>query len=143
MIWWAAFAATPISSADKVTVALYGGEQSYPAWQLSEDTERRLVRMAADCGKKIEKTVLKQSYFESKALALMEEAQRKEIKPDTADNDGAVRAFICDNGYDELETVAAEIRRLVFEGMRYRDIAVIARDMGRYSAAIESVFGRF
>jgi len=132
-----------ISNADKVTVSLYGGEQSCPAWQLSEDTERRLMRMAADCGKKVEKAVLTHSFFESKALTLIEKSQRQEMKPDTDENDGAVRAFICDNGYDELETAAAEIRLLVFEGMRYRDIAVIARDMGRYSAAIESVFGRF
>ncbi len=45
--------------------------------------------------------------------------------------------------YDEVEYTAAEITRLVRqEGLRYRDIAVICRDVGRYSLGIESVFNR-
>ncbi len=46
--------------------------------------------------------------------------------------------------YDEVEYTAAEICRLVRkEDMRYRDIAVICRDIERYRWAVESVFARY
>jgi len=46
--------------------------------------------------------------------------------------------------YDEVECAAAEIAQLVRgQGLRYRDITVICRDVERYRAALETVFSRY
>lgn len=56
----------------------------------------------------------------------------------------AVSRVKCTDPRQEVECAAAEILRLVRqEGYRYRDIAVCARKLGRYSELVESVFERF
>ncbi|MFR9190133.1 MAG: hypothetical protein ACLVL7_07790 [Anaerotruncus massiliensis (ex Togo et al. 2019)] len=50
----------------------------------------------------------------------------------------------CEDLYDELEFVASRICALVREeGCRYRDIAVIGRDLDRYLVPLETVFTRY
>lgn len=47
----------------------------------------------------------------------------------------------CDNKYDEIRYVAAEITRLVREkGYRYRDTAVVCRRLEDYETALETIF---
>ncbi|MEA4813384.1 MAG: PD-(D/E)XK nuclease family protein [Oscillospiraceae bacterium] len=56
----------------------------------------------------------------------------------------AVRLMCAADEYAETEHAASEIRRLVASGKyRYRDIAVAARNIGDYEAAIENVFERY
>lgn len=54
-----------------------------------------------------------------------------------------VRSVICTDPYDEAEFVASDISSFVREGARYRDFAVIARDIQRYSGIIDAVFDKF
>ncbi len=52
----------------------------------------------------------------------------------------AVRSIVCENPYDEAEFVATDILEQVRSGARYRDFAVIARDIERYNGIIDAVF---
>ncbi len=54
-----------------------------------------------------------------------------------------VRSVVCSDPYDEAEFVASDILSFVRSGARYRDFAVIARDIERYSGIIDAVFDKF
>ncbi len=57
---------------------------------------------------------------------------------------GEITVCACSNCYDEADYVARTIRRLVrLEGYRYRDFAVIARDMSSYRNMLCDAFGRY
>ena len=57
---------------------------------------------------------------------------------------GRVTVTAAQTRYDEADCVARTIRRLVREeGLRYREIAVIARNEEDYSGILESAFGRY
>ncbi len=138
---------TLMAQARQVTVTLCCDtpQTTQPAFALAADTARRLTALARARGVETTQTILPEPGWRPSALLAIERATRAERLP-TKDNAGgeAVRAISCANPYDELETVAAEIARLVqAQGYRYREIAVIARDMGRYQTALPSVFARF
>ncbi|MBR6549051.1 MAG: exodeoxyribonuclease V subunit gamma [Clostridia bacterium] len=58
--------------------------------------------------------------------------------------DSSVMICGCDDIYDEVDYVAASICRLVQEeGLRFREITVISRDLNRYSDLLTSAFERF
>ncbi len=55
-----------------------------------------------------------------------------------------VQVFSAANPYEELELVSSEIKRMVLtEGLRYRDIVVIGRDVSSYKTVLESVLPRY
>ncbi len=55
-----------------------------------------------------------------------------------------IRVIRAATSYSEVEMAAGEIRRLVQSGRyRYRDIAVAARNIADYEAAVESIFERY
>ena len=136
-----------LSQARQVTVALCcdAPRTTQPAFALAADTARRLMHLAQERGVDAMQTVLPEPGWRSVALCALERATRAEALPvKETTGGGAVKAVFCANPYDELETVAAEIAQLVRQqGYRFRDIAVIARDMGRYQTALPSVFARF
>ena len=130
--------------AERVSVTLYYAEgEDNAAFALADDTEKRLRRLACSAGCEISQHILPQSRFDSSAMAAIEKAQRREMLPEAAENGGEVSAVLCASPYSELEETAAEIARLASEGIRYREMAVIARDLGRYISALPAVFGRF
>ncbi|HWP50348.1 MAG TPA: PD-(D/E)XK nuclease family protein [Clostridia bacterium] len=133
--------------ARRVTVALCCDtpHTTQPAFSLAADTGRRLLRLAQTLGIETAQTILPEPDWHAGALLALERATRAETLSEKNSCGGeAVKAFFCANPYDELETVAAEISRLIQQqGYRYRDIAVIARDMARYQTALPSVFKRF
>ncbi|MBO4219658.1 MAG: PD-(D/E)XK nuclease family protein [Clostridia bacterium] len=55
-----------------------------------------------------------------------------------------IRIWECTDRYSEAERTAADICRLVREkGLRYRDIAVVARDISLYEGIIDDTFDKF
>ncbi len=54
-----------------------------------------------------------------------------------------VKSITCSDPYDEAEFVAADIFSVIRQGARYRDFAVIARDIQRYKGIIDAVFEKF
>ena len=58
-----------------------------------------------------------------------------------AGNDGSISIFCGKNKFSEIHNVAREIIKLIREeGMRYRDISIVARDAQLYKGIIERVF---
>ncbi len=55
-------------------------------------------------------------------------------------NDGDVTLLSCTDAYEEAKVAAARIRSLVSRGYRYREIAVIARDVGAYRGILDAEF---
>ena len=55
----------------------------------------------------------------------------------------AVSVLSAPSVYAEAEAVAAAIRRLTYEGYRYRDIGVAVRNVGDYQGVLETVFRRY
>ncbi len=66
----------------------------------------------------------------------------EETRPIAAE--GAVELFRGNNMRGEVEWTASRIRAMVREeGLRYRDIGVVARDYGAYRHLVESIFPRY
>ncbi|AQT67270.1 ATP-dependent helicase/deoxyribonuclease subunit B [Anaerohalosphaera lusitana] len=62
-------------------------------------------------------------------------------RAETVTANGRVRVLAAGNARAEVEWIAREIVRLVREeGYRYRDIAVVASDLGRYRHYVQAVF---
>ena len=60
----------------------------------------------------------------------------------TPENDGSVRVFSVPDRYAEAEAAASIIEKLVSEGCRYSDIAVIAGDVSVLCGITESFLKR-
>lgn len=136
-----------LSQAHQLTVAICCDEirSKQPAFALAADTINRLINIAEDARVEIKYTVLPEPVHLVTALLEMERATRCESLPNKEkQHSEGVQALACANPYEELETVASEIAQLVHEkGFRYREVAVIARDMSRYISALPSVFARY
>ena len=133
-----------LSCADNVHITVYYAEgDDNAAFSLAKDTENRLCRLAEAAGCEVQHTIFEENYFGTDAMLAMEKAQRCEVLPSAKANNGEVCAVLCPSPYAELEETAAEIAKLAAEGMRYREMAVTARDLGRYISALPTVFARF
>ncbi len=107
-------------------------------------TALRLLRQARQQGVGVRPTVtLTQPVGFQKPGLLAVEAVAGGDLPAGQQTDGVVIAGAA-VPYDEVEYTAAQICNLVREqGLRYRDIVVLVRDMQRYRSAVQSVFGRY
>ncbi len=108
------------------------------------ETEASLIKLAEDIGCEVHKTVFDDSIkFTSPDLAYICKhfslvgKQKSEGKPD-----GSVRAISCADIFDECETCAALIAEDVRQGLRYKDITIITRDVDRYKGIIDAVLER-
>lgn len=57
-------------------------------------------------------------------------------------SNGSIVMEVCDTAYSEVEAAALHIHKLLTEGARCRDIAVVMRDASRYTGIIEPAFER-
>lgn len=81
--------------------------------------------------------------FKNDSLRLLEERLfRSEGRQEKLPGDG-ITIFEAPDVYRELEYVAATIRRLVMEGRRYGEIAVMCRNGQKYYSIIESIFHKW
>ncbi|MBC8575992.1 PD-(D/E)XK nuclease family protein [Yanshouia hominis] len=134
-----------LGRAHRVSVALCCDAPSSrePAFALAADTAARLAALAREqcCG--VEETLLPGG-ASAPGLAAFERAVRRERLPEDGRRYREIRARRAADPYEELSFTAAEIARLVREeGLRYREIAVIARDLSRYDVALPAVFERY
>ena len=81
--------------------------------------------------------------FHSPALAAVEENLYRLDKIPYENNNDAVQVYEASGIYDECDFVARTIRRLVEDGYRYRDIAVIARSSDKYAGVLDTCFDKY
>ena len=107
-------------------------------------TAAYLERLAESAGARVEREVLPvRPVPREESLVHLERAL---FAPETDVWDGAcaVEVYAAASPRTEVERTAAEILRLVREeGLRFRDVAVCARDFGPYSDLVESVFEKY
>ncbi len=108
------------------------------------ETEAKLIALAEKVGCPVEKKLIDDSVkFNSEDLKYISKhfslagRQASGQKPD-----GSVRAISCSDIFDECETIAALVAEDVRMGLRYRDIAIITRDVKRYKGIIDAVLER-
>lgn len=120
------------------------GSRTEDVFAAAASTAMRLIQDAGVCGAKVSPPVklCKVFRFTEQGLSGLA-AAFPSLRPEPLQNTDGLSLMTCDNFYDELETVAARIAALVREGYRYREIAVIARSLDRYQAALETVFFRY
>ncbi len=109
------------------------------------DTAHRLKRAATEAGCPIAAPVfLMTPYrFQKESLCVLEERAFCPKSPDAEPpaDDGAVTVTECADVYAEARFVTQSIRRLMRQdGLRAREIAVVARNLGDYIGVLDSAF---
>lgn len=109
-----------------------------------EETGRRLYALCKELGVKMApplelKSNLRAKNPEMKRLELLFGG----LEGDSLTGGKHIVLHKATDPHRELEFVGASIRRLVMEGMRYGDIAIICRNSKKYASLLESVLGRY
>lgn len=106
----------------------------------------KIIDIAKENNIKIEETVILQERhrFKSKELYELEEqlaTLKKEKYNDDCEN---IKLFLANNSYSEIEYVANNIIELVRNnGYKYKEIAIITKDISKYSGLIKAIFGKY
>ncbi len=108
-------------------------------------TANRLVELARRAGSHVAApVVLQQPYrFQNPALAHLAQDFPKLRHTAYEQETQGVACIQCEDPYDELEYIAAQISALVRQGWRYRDFALIGRSLERYLVPLQTVFARY
>ena len=112
-----------------------------------KDTIARVSLIAEEEGVKQSDTVfLPTDYRHSKNTALKhidKNIFHPQLESDTNEAD-RVSIYSADNVYDECEFIAKEIHRLVrTQGLRFRDFAVIVRELDLYDGILDNIFEKY
>ena len=108
------------------------------------ETRDRLLELAADCRAEVRSEELTENRrAKSPALRILSERLWQAGKPEPVSSEGAVRIFSCTDPYAEADAVAADIRRRILAGARYRDIAIISRDISRYQGTLDTALEQY
>ena len=131
--------------ADNVTVALPISKDNINSIETASISRSitRLLRSARAKEEPICEEIFEDASYRTEALSyLVDNLWKLDISKDTARDipksfDESIVLELCDNPYSESEAVSAHIRKLLCEGARCRDIAIIARDTERYRGIID------
>lgn len=128
---------------ESVTVALMGEKGSdLEIFRQSLRTRDKLIRLAADNG-----SLCEVEYIDSDEPENVLQHLEKNFFGGSGVWQGdcsAVTLLRADSMFSEVEQVAAKILALVREkGYRFRDVAVVARNLDEYAPTIENVFERY
>lgn len=106
------------------------------------DTDRRLRVMANDCHRSVQDVYADEAKDSSYDIRYFQKNYGKR-RPEAYEEQGAaeesrIRQIACPGVYEEVRLIAADIKRRVMEGARYRDFAVIARDSDKYLGILDA-----
>ncbi|MBW8381864.1 MAG: helicase-exonuclease AddAB subunit AddB [Youngiibacter sp.] len=136
-----------------VTLALtldYYDSGDGDVFSITRDTERKVMRLAEESGTSLMKPMILGSPGQAR-LSGNRELQHIEAEffryPNKAlnGNIGSVSIYKAQNSYDEVERIAKDITKKVREdeSLRYRDMAVLCRDIDSYSSIAQSIFNEY
>lgn len=133
-----------------LTLTLPPSEGSSDVFQITRDTERKLLRAAEDAGVSLEKPLELSGepparFRENPELAHLESEY---FHYPSRSFGGPVRSltlYKAQNSYDEVERVAKDIRRRIREdeSLRYRDLAILCRNIDSYENIVTTVFREY
>lgn len=108
------------------------------------ETEGRLIEIAEEIGCDVEKAIIDDNVkFNSSELEfLCKNFSISGKQVFEGEKNGRVRAISCSDIFDECETCAALIAEDIRQGLRYKDISIITRDVERYKGIIDAILER-
>lgn len=139
--------ASLMSQCRDIYVALsYDGISEDGIFSISQQTASKLKRLAQSENLKIDEPVLctYDGFFANEDLSHLEQnifMPYKEIFHKKAEN---ITVYRGKDRYEEIDFVAREIRRLIIDcKCRFSEIAVVGRDLSKYSGIISTVFDKY
>ena len=138
-----------------VTVTIDGRENPYAythpcqLFAMSKKAVSSLTEAARDRGVPVEELAFLRPqtaprYRDSRALAFLEQNLFRGGRPSFEEEQEAVELHVAPDPEAEAEAAAQRVRALVRkEGLRYRDIGVIASDMSVYGSYLKRAFARY
>ena len=133
--------------ADSVTVALGCESPDMPLISNESicESAKRLSELANKTHQKSEKIFLSGNFrAKNKELLYLfsdffKAERNKELSNIINEKDrGHVKLYSCLDPYEEADAVAAIINKEIRQGLRYRDIAIVARDASKYEGIIDA-----
>lgn len=106
-------------------------------------TAKKLIKLAKKCGAEVAVPIYADSLSDKSPVLRELEKNLFSYKSEKVDNDDSVKIFSASTAYEECKLAACEFSRLVRQGYRYRDIAIVARNFDDYRNIIEDVFEKY
>lgn len=131
---------TALTQAESVTVTLLGDRSATEIFQNALRQRQRLVRMAQQTGCRCTMEFMEPAG--NTPLAHLEKYFFGAEAPTCSGGGNQVRLYEATTAYAEVEYVSAQIRQMLRNGYRCRDIAVTARDLTEYAPVLEHIFAR-
>ncbi len=131
-----------------VTVTVSDHKRMEMLYSLSDKMVDSLGRIADECHVVIEKPIRLgypvYRFRENEVLGFLEVNLFRYTKKQYREKQDSIQIYCEKQPVDEMDFVARQIRRIVREeGLRYRDIAVIASDVASYGNYVEKSFGTY
>ena len=130
-----------------ITLTLDKSKVTGDVFQITKDTESQIYKLAEIAGVAIEKPVIIDDetplrFQENREIAHLESQYFTYPNEVYEGKVGAVQLYKAQNTYDEVEKLALHIKRSIREDetLRYRDLAVLCRNIDDYESIILSVF---
>ena len=121
-------------------------EASNDIFYSNKETMGKVLRLAKDIGAKVEDSIFleKIQRFKSEELKHMEQNLYKFPYKKYDNKTENIKLFLANNQYSEIEEVARRIVELIrSEKYRYRDIAVITKNIDVYSNLCKAIFKKY
>ncbi len=130
-----------------ITLTLDRTKSTGDVFQITKDTENKIYHLAEMAGVSIEKPIIiddetplrfqgrpELSHLESEYFTYPNKVYEEKV--------GSIELYKAQNTYDEVEKLALHIKRSVREDetLRYRDLAVLCRNIDGYESILLSVF---
>lgn len=131
---------TALTQAESVTVTLLGDRSATEIFQNALRQRQRLVRMAQQTGCRCTMEFMEPAG--NTPLAHLEKYFFGAEAPTRSGGGNQVRLYEATSAYAEVEYVSAQIRQMLRNGYRCRDITVTARDLTEYAPVLEHIFAR-
>ena len=131
---------TALTQAESVTVTLLGDRSATEIFQNALRQRQRLVRRAQQTGCRCTMEFMEPAG--NTPLAHLEKYFFGAAAPTREGGGDQVRLYEATTAYAEVEYVSAQIRQMLRNGYRCRDIAVTARDLTEYAPVLEHIFAR-
>ena len=133
-----------------MTLTLDKVNEAGDVFQITKDTEVKIFQAAERVGAYIEKPMILSEkvpmrFQLSPELGHLESEYFRYPNKVFADPAKAVRLYKAQNTYDEVEKAALDIKRRVREDstLRYRDIAILCRNIDAYENIVTSIFKEY
>ncbi len=130
-----------IEQAENVNFSLcYDPEDDSGIFNTTEITYNNIKKIADRYNAEISEVYLDKSLgFESEAIAYVSKNlwRHNVSENEFSGDDSAVNTIVCHDKFEECEAVVCDILKKIRNGVRYKDILIIARDINSYEGIID------